>query len=133
LPGAQGWQLSNPPILAAAPLLASLQLFDRAGLPALRQKSIALTGYLESLLQQLQDSVSILTPADPGARGAQLSLRLHRSAAEARQVQSELTEHGYICDWREPDVIRVAPVPLYNQFVEVWEFVEGLARAVNRT
>ena len=133
LPGAQGWQLSNPPILAAAPLLASLQLFDRAGLPALRQKSIALTGYLESLLQQLQDSVSILTPADPGARGAQLSLRLHRSAAEARQVQSELTERGYICDWREPDVIRVAPVPLYNQFVEVWEFVEGLQRAVNRT
>lgn len=130
LPGAQGWQVSNPPILAAAPLIASLQLFDRAGLPALRQKSIALTGYLESLLRQLQDSLSILTPVDPGARGAQLSLRLHRSAAEARQVQVELAKHGYICDWREPDVIRVAPVPLYNQFTEVWEFVECLQRAM---
>jgi kynureninase len=130
LPGAQGWQLSNPPILSAAPLLASLQLFDRAGMEALRRKSIALTGYFESLLRELQDYVTVLTPANPAARGAQLSLRLNRSPTEARQVHTTLTHRGYICDWREPDVIRAAPVPMYNTFVEVWQFVEELKRAL---
>jgi kynureninase len=126
LPGAQGWQLSNPSILAAAPLLASLQLFDRAGMDSLRHKSIALTGYLESLLQGMQDSVAIITPSNPAARGSQLSLRLRRSAAEAQQIHNALTQRGFICDWREPDVIRVAPVPMYNTFVEVWDFVAAL-------
>jgi kynureninase len=126
LPGAQGWQLSNPPILAAAPLLASLQLFDRAGMDSLRRKSIALTGYLESLLQGLRDSLTIVTPSNPDARGSQLSLRLHRSATEARQIHNALTQRGFICDWREPDVIRVAPVPMYNTFTEVWDFVAAL-------
>ena len=130
LPGAQGWQLSNPPILAAAPLLASLQLFDRAGIDSLRRKSIALTGYLESLLHQLQDSVTILTPSNPAARGAQLSLRLRRSPAQARLIHTALTQQGYVCDWREPDVIRLAPVPMYNTFVEVWEFAKALGEAV---
>lgn len=132
LPGAEGWQISNPSILAAAPLLASLSLFDKAGMAHLRKKSERLTGYLESLLKlRLSESLTILTPADPQARGCQLSLRLHRAPAQALAVHSTLTEGGYICDWREPDVIRVAPVPLYNTFVEVWEFVEALKQALD--
>jgi kynureninase len=130
LPGAQGWQLSNPSILSAAPLIASLQLFDLSGMEALRRKSVALTGYFESLLRELQDSVTILTPAEPAARGAQLSLRLNRSPAQARLIHTALTQRGFICDWREPDVIRAAPVPLYNTFVEVWEFVAALKAAL---
>jgi kynureninase len=129
LPGAEGWQISNLPILAAAPLLASLPLFDAAGLPALRAKSLTLTGYLESLLRaQLADAATILTPSDPEARGCQLSLRLRRSPAEAHKVFDALAAAGFTGDWREPDVIRVAPVPLYNTFVEVWEFAATLGR-----
>jgi len=129
LPGAEGWQISNLPILAAAPLLASLPLFDAAGLPALRAKSLRLTGYLESLLRaQVADAVTILTPSDPEARGCQLSLRLRRSPAEAHKVFDALAAAGFTGDWREPDVIRVAPVPLYNTFVEVWEFAATLGR-----
>lgn len=129
LPGAEGWQISNLPILSAAPLLASLPLFDAAGMPALRAKSLQLTGYLESLLRaQLADSLTILTPADPEARGCQLSLRLRRSSEEARKVFDALAAAGFTGDWREPDVIRVAPVPLYNTFAEVWEFVAALGR-----
>jgi kynureninase len=128
-PGAEGWQVSNLPILAAAPLLASLPLFDAAGLPALRAKSLQLTGYLESLLRaQLADAVTILTPSDPEARGCQLSLRLRRTPAEAHKVFDALAAAGFTGDWREPDVIRVAPVPLYNTFVEVWEFAATLGR-----
>ena len=129
LPGAEGWQISNLPILAAAPLLASLPLFDAAGMPALRAKSVQLTAYLESLLRaQLADSVTILTPADPEARGCQLSLRLRRTSTQAREVFDALATAGFTGDWREPDVIRVAPVPLYNTFAEVWEFVAALRR-----
>ncbi len=129
LPGAEGWQVSNLPILAAAPLLASLETFEAAGMPALRAKSLQLTAYLESLLRsQLADSVTILTPADPEARGCQLSLRLRRSAAEAHKVFDALAAAGFTGDWREPDVIRVAPVPLYNTFAEVWEFAAALGR-----
>ncbi|HEV8331472.1 MAG TPA: kynureninase [Steroidobacteraceae bacterium] len=129
LPGAEGWQISNLPILAAAPLLASLPLFDAAGVPALRAKSLQLTGYLESLLRaQLADSVTILTPADPEARGCQLSLRLRRSSSDAHKVFDALAAAGFTGDWREPDVIRVAPVPLYNTFTEVWEFAATLGR-----
>jgi len=129
LAGAEGWQISNLPILAAAPMLASLPLFDAAGMPALRAKSVQLTGYLESLLRaQLADSVKILTPADPEARGCQLSLRLRRTSTQAREVFNALAAAGFTGDWREPDVIRVAPVPLYNTFAEVWEFVAALGR-----
>ena len=133
LPGAEGWQLSNPSIFAAAPLLASLQLFDEAGMARLRAKSIALTGFLSDLLQHtLRESVTVLTPAGPAARGCQLSLRLHRSPAAARSVHRALSTDGYVCDWREPDVIRVAPVPLYNTFTEVWDFVAALTRALEK-
>ena len=131
LPGAEGWQVSNLPILAAAPLLASLPLFDAAGMPALRAKSVQLTGYLESLIRaQLADSLTILTPSDPEARGCQLSLRLHRSAAEAHKVFDALAAAGFTGDWREPDVIRVAPIPLYNKFAEAWDFTAALGRAL---
>jgi len=127
--GAPGWQVSNLPILSAAPLLASLALFQEAGIDALRTKSVRLTGYLESLLRAtLSESVTILTPSEPLARGCQLSLRLRRSSSEARAVYTALIRDGFICDWREPDVIRVAPVPLYNTFTEVQQFVTALTR-----
>lgn len=131
IPGAQGWQLSNPPILAAAPLLASLPLFDAAGMDRLREKSLRLTGYLEALLQaRLSHALTVITPADAEARGCQLSIRLHRSATEARAVFDSLAAAGVFCDWREPDIIRVAPVPLYNSFVDVWQFVAALELAL---
>jgi kynureninase len=131
LPGAEGWQLSNPSILAAAPLIASLDLFERAGQAQLHEKSLALTAFLETQLRdRLGDSLTILTPAAPAARGCQLSLRLHREATEARAVHTALTAAGFVCDWREPDVIRVAPVPLYNTFRDVADFVLALEAAL---
>jgi len=132
LPGAEGWQISNPSVFAAAPLLASLPLFDRAGMAALRSKSLQLTGYLETLLMaRLAADVTILTPPDPAARGCQLSIRLQRSPAGARVVHSNLARAGYLCDWREPDVVRVAPVPLYNTFVDAWDFVDRLTKELH--
>jgi kynureninase len=129
LPGAEGWQLSNPSIFAAAPLIASLELFERAGVTALRAKSLQLTAYLEHLLQSwLPNDVAILTPSATEARGCQLSLRVLRPASEARALHDRLSRDGYLGDWREPDVIRVAPVPLYNSFTDVWEFVRALQR-----
>jgi kynureninase len=123
LPGAEGWQLSNPPILALAPLLASLDLFDQAGMAALRAKSESLTGTLERLLREhCGGRVAILTPPEPAARGCQLSLRLK----DGKRVFDRLSASGIVCDWREPDVIRVAPVPFYNLYTEVFDFVERL-------
>lgn len=131
IPGAEGWQLSNPPILAAAPLLASLPLFERAGIAALRAKSVKLTGYLETLLRShLNDALTVITPSDPEARGSQLSLRLHRSPVQAHAVFNSLAKQGVVCDWREPDIIRVAPVPLYNSFLDVWQFASALKQAL---
>ncbi len=127
LPGAEGWQLSNPSILASAPLLASLQLFQDAGIKALRNKSLQLTACLEQLIiAQLPKQVSIVTPSDPAARGCALSLRLHADREKARGIHEQLMAQGFICDWREPDVIRAAPVPLYNRYVDVWQFVHAL-------
>lgn len=132
LPGAEGWQLSNPSIFAAAPLLASLPLFTTPGMPALREKSLQLTGLLEQLLRErLSGHLSILTPAQPEARGSQLSIRLHRTPADARAAFDALTRRGIIGDWREPDVIRVAPVPLYNTFSDVWQFVTALEEVLS--
>ena len=127
LRGAEGWQLSNPSIFAAAPLLASLELFDQAKMDALRAKSIRLTGYLELLLQgTVAADVSILTPSSIEARGCQLSLRIERQAREARAIHEKLTRGGFICDWREPDIVRIAPAPLYNSYADVWDFVRAL-------
>jgi kynureninase len=129
--GAQGWQISNPPILSTAPLLASLEIFHRVGLPALRKKSIALTGFMQRLIEQrLPALVEIITPDGPEQRGCQLSLRIARSAAAARRCHQQLTAAGVIGDWREPDVLRLAPIPLYNSFADVLAAVESLARAV---
>lgn len=126
-PCADGWQLSNPPILSMAPLVASLALFDEAGMPALRAKSVALTGYLERLLAaRVGTAVTLLTPADPAVRGAALSLRLELPRTAARAVFDGLRRRGMLPDWREPGVIRVAPVPLYNRFEDAWLFVEAL-------
>ncbi|MGB9430044.1 MAG: kynureninase [Gammaproteobacteria bacterium] len=126
-PSVEAWQLSNPPIFAMAPVLASLQIFDAAGMPALREKSLQLTGYMAYLLQdKLRDAVEIITPLEPDARGCQLSLRLHAGPEQARKVFAQLEQTGVTADWREPDVIRVAPVPLYNTFAEVYRFVEIL-------
>ena len=122
--GAAGWQISNPPVLALAPLRASLALFEEATLPALRAKSERLTGYLEYLLDRLPPgSVEILTPRPPARRGCQLSLRIRRRPHEWLR---SLEAGGIVCDFREPDVIRIAPVPLYNTFHDVWRFVAFL-------
>jgi kynureninase len=127
LPGAEGWQLSNPAVLAMAPLIASLEYFDAAGLPALRRKSIALTGYLESLLQhRLPRLVRIVTPASSDARGAALSLKLETSRDRAFAVFEGLRRRGIVTDWREPATIRVAPVPFYNGYEDTWRFVDAL-------
>jgi kynureninase len=128
LEGAEGWQVSNPPILSMAPLIVSFALFREAGMRRLREKSVRLTGYLESLIEsQLAGRVAIVTPRASAERGCQLSLRLCAGTASGKAVFEELARRDVICDWREPDVIRVAPVPLYNTFEEAWEFVSILA------
>jgi kynureninase len=127
IPGAEGWQLSNPPILSLAAIRASLAVFTEAGgMEPLREKSLRLTAYLEWLLQrELPEAIEILTPADPQRRGCQLSLRV-KSSSSGRAVFEKLEASGVTGDWREPDVIRVAPVPLYNRYEEVHRFVEIL-------
>jgi kynureninase len=126
LSGAEGWQLSNPPIFACAPLLSSLEVFQSAGLSRLRTKSLQLTGFLYKLLEIHCPNIKIITPSDPTQRGCQLSLRLPMPSAAAKQIYDQLIVKGIICDWREPDIIRVAPTPLYNTFTEVFTFVEIL-------
>ena len=126
LSGAEGWQLSNPPIFACAPLLSSMEVFQSAGLSRLRTKSLQLTGFLYKLLEIHCPNIKIITPSDPTQRGCQLSLRLPMSSAAAKQIYDQLIAKGIVCDWREPDIIRVAPTPLYNSFTEVFTFVEIL-------
>ena len=129
--GAEGWQVSNPPIFSTAPLLASLDIFRRANLERLREKSVALTGFLQRLIEGLlPESVEIITPSAPEDRGCQLSLRLARPAHEARRCHQRLTAAGIIGDWREPDILRLAPAPLYNSFSDVFAAVDGLTRAM---
>jgi kynureninase len=128
--GAAAWQISNPPILSAAPLLASLELFQQARIERLREKSIALTSFLELLLRPLEPSVELITPRAPASRGCQLSIRIPGAASRGKRVLDRLSELGVICDWREPDVIRVAPVPLYNRFEDVFTFGERLAQVL---
>lgn len=125
-PGADGWQLSNPPILGLAPLLASLELFDKAGgVATLRTKSEKLTGFLEALIHaRVPDTLQIVTPSEPERRGCQLSLRVTGGRERGRELFEYLTSIGTIGDWREPDVIRISPAPLYNKFMDVYRFVE---------
>lgn len=128
MPGAEGWQLSNPPILALAPLRASMDIFTEAGMDRLRAKSVSLTGYLEFLLQQQpSEKFSILTPSDQKRRGAQLSIRLGNAG---RKICDQLTAEGVIGDWREPDTYRIAPVPLYNSYQDAYAFVRRFLAAL---
>ena len=128
--GAAGWQISNPPILSAAPLVASLALFEQATLPRLQQKSVALTGYLEYLLDRLAPDLELITPRAVESRGCQLSMRVAGPQGRGRRVFEALTSRGVIGDWREPDTIRLAPIPLYNSFVDVFHGAEALAQAL---
>lgn len=124
--GADGWQISNPPILSMAPLQASLQLFDEAGMDALRAKSLKLTGYLRFLLESSAASgMEIITPRDSGGHGCQLSILVKD---QPRERFKALEAAGVVCDFREPNVIRIAPVPLYNTFHDVWRFVQFFTR-----
>jgi kynureninase len=127
--GAEGWQLSNPPILALAALRASLEIFSEAGLERLRAKSMSLTGYLEFLLRQsASPRFSIITPQDPERRGAQLSIRL---PLKDTILRDRLAADGVIGDWREPDIFRVAPVPLYNTYQDVYGFAQRFNNALS--
>jgi kynureninase len=124
--GADGWQVSNPPILAMAPLRASLALFDAAGMNALRSRSELLTGYLVYLLDRLPAGrFEILTPRDPARRGSQISLLVNDRPREAVET---LESGGIVCDFREPNVIRAAPAPLYNTFRDVCTFADVLGQ-----
>jgi kynureninase len=129
---ADRWQLSNPPIFSLTPVVESLAIFDRVGMEALRAKSELLTGYLEWLIDGVNaragaKAVEIITPREAGRRGCGLSLVMHRGPREAFAA---LKRAGVICDFREPNVIRAAPVPLYSSFHDVWRFgrvLEGMA------
>ncbi|PYL21392.1 MAG: kynureninase [Verrucomicrobia bacterium] len=126
VPSADGWQISNPPIFSMAPLRASLSIFDEVGgMERLRAKSIKLTGYLEFLLMEIgSKKFSVITPGDPNARGCQLSIVAHQ---HPKELHNELVAAGVKCDFREPNVIRVAPTPLYSTFHEVWRFAQILS------
>ena len=124
LPGAEGWQLSNPPILAMAAIKASLEIFNEVGMDKLIKKSKRLTGYFEFLLKQLgSETFKIITPSNPDERGCQLSIQVKNAN---KSLHNKLTEAGVISDWREPNVIRCAPTPLYNSFQDVYYLVEQL-------
>jgi kynureninase len=122
IPGAEGWQLSNPPILSLAAVKASLDIFQEAGMENLRNKSKLLTGYLEFLLNSLNShEFHIISPSNPDERGCQISIEIERGG---KAVFEAIHKEGVICDWREPNCIRLAPVPLYNSFEDVYQFVQ---------
>jgi kynureninase len=124
LPGADGWQVSNVPIFQAAAHVASLEIFEQAGMKALRKKSILLTGYLEFLLREIDPEekyFKVITPSAPEERGCQLSVSIKQNG---KKVYASLSKKGVSVDWREPEVIRLAPVPLYNSFEDVYTFAD---------
>jgi kynureninase len=127
---ADAWQVSNPPIFSMAPVRTSLDLFDKAGMDTLRERSLRLTGHLETLLGRITPTtrpVTVITPRDPRQRGCQLSLRVAGASEIARRLRHR---HGVIADVREPDVIRLAPVPLYSTYHDCWRAADALAREV---
>jgi kynureninase len=129
LPGAAGWQLSNPPVLSLAAIKASLEIFNEVGMEKLIKKSKNLTGYLEFLLKQLgEDTIKIITPNNPQERGCQLSIFIKNAD---KTLHDKFTEAGVISDWREPNVIRCAPAPLYNSYQDVYYLVERLKAILN--
>ena len=122
--GAEGWQLSNPPILSMAAIKASLDIFEKVGMDDLLKKSKQLTGFFEYLIHQIaSDTIKIITPAHPNERGCQLSLQVKNAD---KNLHRKLTENNIITDWREPDVIRCAPVPMYTSFEDVYCMVKTL-------
>ncbi|MDM4720398.1 kynureninase [Micromonospora sp. WMMA1363] len=128
---AEAWQVSNPPIFAMGPVRTSLELFDAVGMPALRGRSVRLTGYLEKLLDEVSAArpLTVVTPRDPARRGAQLSVRI--GAGSAAGLAKRLRyEHGVIADAREPDIVRFAPVPLYCTYHDCWRVADALAATV---
>lgn len=128
MPGAEGWQLSNPAIFSLGALRASLEIFHDAGMAALRKKSIELTAYLEYLLDQNPNSkFSVLTPRESHRRGAQISIRVPQ---QNKSLCDRLLARGIVADWREPDILRVAPIPLYNSFSDVYRFVKGFISTI---
>lgn len=123
--GAEGWQLSNPPIFQLAALRASMELFDKAGMQALRARGDRLTSYLEFLLEAIPNNFcTVITPKAQHERGSQLSIRVKTNP---RQLVDKLGERGIVCDFREPDIIRAAPAPLYNSFEDVYQFAKGVS------
>ena len=129
LPGASGWQLSNPPILSMAAIRASLEIFNKVGIEKLIGKSKKLTGYLDFLLKLLgENSIRIITPSNPEERGCQLSILVQNAD---KKLHDKFTDAGVISDWREPNVIRCSPVPLYNSFQDVYYLVERLKNILN--
>lgn len=130
MPGVDGWQLSNFPVLTGAAHLASLAIFEEAGMKALRTKSLLLTGYLFDLLRAIdpeEKKFTMITPSDPSSRGCQISILMKQ---KGRKVFETITRRGVIADWREPNVIRVAPIPLYNTFTDVFHFADIFADAL---
>ena len=131
--GAAGWQVSNPPVLSAAPLVESLEMFSAVGLGRLRAKSERLTAFLHDALRaQCGQDIEVVTGADPRQRGCQLSIRIRGGGQRARRAYAALAERGVIGDWREPDTIRLAPVPFYNSFKDVWCAAQQLAGALGK-
>lgn len=130
IPTAEAWQLSNAPIFAMTPLLASLKLFEQAGMQRLRQKGLNLTGYLEFVIRQVRQNTGVemrvITPGNTAERGCQLSVTI----PGGKKIFDRLTAEGVIADWREPDVIRMAPVPLYNSFGDIYRFGKILERSL---
>jgi kynureninase len=131
--GASAWQISNPPILSATPLIASLAIFAEAGLSRLRAKSVALTDFMDALVRRLEPQVHILTPRASSERGCQLSIRIAGGTQRGRAVFDALLARGVVCDWRTPDIIRVAPVPLYNRFEDVAQFAQTLSEILGQS
>lgn len=132
IPGAEGWQLSNAPVFSMAVHKAALDIFDEVGMPALREKSEKLTAFLEFVIREIgrespHADFEIITPTDPAARGAQLSILMH---GQGKPLYEQLMAEGVVVDWREPNVIRMAPAPLYNSFMDVYEFGQILKSAL---
>lgn len=133
VPTADAWSLSNPPVMALSPVRVSLEMFDRVGIAALRAKSERLTAYLLSLIDAVRGDgpgvIDVVTPREPDARGCQLSLAVKD---RPRDLFKALTDDGVMCDFREPNVIRIAPVPLYNTFHDCWRFAQILRRHASK-
>ncbi|QOL24489.1 kynureninase [Thalassotalea sp. LPB0316] len=134
IPTAEGWQLSNPPVLSLAAIRGSLETFAMAGgIKPLREKSVKLTQYAVDLLQhELAGDIQIITPMEPEARGCQLSLMVTKAGLDGKALFNALDENGVVLDWREPNVMRFAPVPLYNSFEDVYQFVAILKRCLEK-